>query len=136
MQLSKTKTDIVINDTIHEIKTHAGFLRLYSDKNEILVDVSIYQVNSILIEGSKINIPASLIKLCCQEKIPLNILTNQHKHYGSLHFTTDNNVLNRQTQFKALLDETWRLYLAKQILYQKIFIQQKLCEFWQSKSCV
>lgn|GEM_PF-2393877 len=136
MELSKTKTDIVIDDTIHEIKTHAGFLRLYSDKDEILGDVPIYQVNSILIEGSKINIPASLIKLCCQEKIPLHILTNQHKHYGSLHFTTDNNILNRQTQFQALLNESWRLYLAKQILHQKIFMQKKMLESWQSKSSV
>jgi hypothetical protein len=63
VQLLDTKTDIIIDDTIHEIKTHAGFLRLYSDKNEILGDVPIYQINSILIEGSKINIPASLISL-------------------------------------------------------------------------
>lgn len=136
MHLTDTKTDIVIDDTIHEIKTHAGFLRLYSDKDEILGDVPVYQINSILIEGSKINIPASLIKLCSQEKIPLHILTNQHKHYGSLHFTTDNLVLNRQTQFQALLDENWRLYLAKQILHQKLSIQQKMVQYWGSQSSV
>lgn len=132
MNISDTKTDIVIDDTIHEIKTHAGFLRLYSDKDEILGDVPVYQINSILIEGSKINIPASLIKLCAEHKIPLHILTNQYKHYGSLHFTTDNLILIRQKQFQAVLAEKWQLYLAKQILHQKILLQLRLVQKWQN----
>jgi CRISP-associated protein Cas1 len=130
VQITKTKTDVIIDESIYEVRVHAGFLRLYAEKNEILGDIPIYQIRSVLIEGGKINIPAGLIKLCCQEKIPIHVLTNRHKHYGSLHFTTDSNVLNRQVQFLVLTDEIWRLYLAKQILYQKISIQKKLLQHW------
>jgi CRISPR-associated protein Cas1 len=130
VNLTQNPTDVVISTNIQEIKIHAGFLRLYAEPDEILSDIPIYQIRSILIEGSHLNIPAGLIKICSEHKIPIHILTNLHKHYGSLHFTTDDLVLNRQSQYKALIDDKWRLYLAKQILYQKIGMQAKMAELW------
>jgi CRISPR-associated protein Cas1 len=134
--LLSTKTDVLIDSTIDHIKMHAGFLRLFSEKDSILGDIPVYQINSILILGSKLNIPAGLIKLCSKEQIPIHILTDLHKHYGSLNFTIDKGILNRQSQYRACLDDTWRLYLAKQILHQKISIQLKLVQLWEGSDYI
>ncbi len=133
MHLVDTKTDVIIDETIDHIQTHAGFLRLYKEKDEILGDIPIYQIGSVLIHGAKINIPASLIKLCAQEKIPIHILTDLNKHYGSLNFTIDRGILNRQNQYRAILNDQWRLYLAKQILHQKLTIQLKMVKYWRDE---
>lgn len=132
MHLSKTKTDVIIDETIDRIKTHAGYLRLYIEDNKILSDIPIYQISSIIIHGTRVNIPASLIKLCATEKIPVYIITDLYKHYGSLHFTIDSQILNRQSQYKAILDESWRLYLAKQILHQKLKTQEIAIKYWKN----
>jgi CRISPR-associated protein Cas1 len=130
MGLTKTKTDVIIDENIHHLQIHAGFIRLFVDDKAILADVPVHQIRSILIEGSKINIPAMLIKLCSEYKIPIHVLTNLHKHYGSLHFSADSNIQNRQIQFKVILNDDWRLYLAKQILHQKLLTQQKALDHW------
>jgi CRISP-associated protein Cas1 len=132
MLINKTKTDIIIDETIEKIKVHAGFLRLYS-VDGILADVPIYQIESIIILGSKIDIPASLIKLCSQQKVPLHILTNLKKYFGSLNFGVDTFILNRQAQYRACLPDKWRLFLAKHILYQKLQTQNIAINHW-SKS--
>lgn len=136
MYLVENKTDVIIDETIDRIQTHAGFLRLYKEKNEILGDIPIYQIGSVLIHGSKIDIPASLIKLCAKEKIPIHILTDLNKHYGSLNFTIDKGIINRQNQYRAILNDTWRLYLAKQILHQKLSIQLKMVRFWGNENYI
>jgi CRISP-associated protein Cas1 len=129
MLLNNTKTDIIIDETIEKIKVHAGFLRLYT-VDGILGDVPIYQIESIIILGSNIDIPARLIKLCSQEKIPLHILTNLKKYFGSLNFGVDKFILNRQSQYRACLSEKWRLFLAKHILYQKLKTQNIAINYW------
>jgi len=132
MRLREHKTDVIIDETIERIKVNAGFLRLYIEDG-ILGDIPVYQINSVLIMGSNIDIPARLIKLCAEYKIPIHILTNQNKHYGSLHFAADQNVINRQSQYMVSLDETWRTFLAQQILHQKILIQSRLMATWLGK---
>ena len=129
MLINKNKTDVLIDETIEKIKVHAGFLRLYT-VDGILGDIPIYQIESIIILGSKIDIPAQLIKLCSTHKIPLHILTNLKKYFGSLNFGVDTFILNRQQQYRACLDDHWKLYLAKHILYQKLKTQQIALKNW------
>jgi CRISP-associated protein Cas1 len=129
MLINKTKTDVIIDETIEKIKVHAGFLRLYT-VDGILADIPIYQIESILILGSNVNIPASLIKLCSQQKVPLHILTNLKKYFGSLNFGVDKFILNRQSQYRACLNDKWRLYLAKHILNQKLKTQNTCINYW------
>jgi CRISP-associated protein Cas1 len=133
MLINKTKTDIIIDETIEKIKVHSGFLRLYT-VDGILADVPIYQVESILILGSNIDIPARLIKLCSQEKVPLHILTNLKKYYGSLNFGVDNFILNRQAQYRSCLSDKWKLFLAKHILYQKLQTQNIAINYWSNST--
>jgi CRISP-associated protein Cas1 len=132
MNLTKTKTDVIIDQTIEEIRVHANFLRLYSGPKEILADIPVEQINSIMIFGSNINIPAILIKICNTNQIPLHILTDYNKHNGSIYFTHQSNILNRQAQFKAILNQDWHLYIAKQILWQKAATQILAMKHWQS----
>ena len=134
MQLTKTKTDVIIDETIDKIKTHAGYLRLYVEDNKILSDIPIYQISSIIIHGTRVDIPASLIKLCATEKIPVYIITDLYKYYGSLHFTIDKQILNRQLQYKSTLDDHWRIYLSKQILFQKLKTQELAIRYWKKLS--
>jgi CRISP-associated protein Cas1 len=129
MLINKNKTDIIIDETVERIKVHAGFIRLFT-VDGILGDVPIYQIESVIILGSNIDIPAALIKLCSINKIPIHILTNLKKYFGSLNFGVDTFILNRQTQYKACLDEKWRLYLAKHILNQKILSQIHALKHW------
>jgi CRISP-associated protein Cas1 len=129
MLLNKNKTDVIIDETIEKINVHAGFLRLYT-VDGILGDIPIYQIESIIILGSKIDIPAQLIKLCSTHKIPLHIVTNLKKYFGSLNFGVDKFILNRQQQYKACLNDSWKLYLAKHILHQKIKTQQITMKYW------
>ncbi len=131
MLINKTKTDIIIDETVDKIKVHAGFLRLYT-VDGILADVPIYQIESIIILGSRIDIPANLIKLCSQQKIPLHILTNLKKYFGSLNFGVDSFILNRQAQYRACLSDKWRLFLAKHILYQKLQTQNIALNYWSN----
>jgi CRISP-associated protein Cas1 len=136
MNLTKTKTDVIIDQTIEEIKVHANFLRLYSGPNEILADIPVEQINSIMIFGSNVNIPAILIKICNTNQIPLHILTDYNKHNGSIYFTHQSNILNRQSQFQAILNEDWHLYIAKQILWQKSQTQILAMDYWRSEDMI
>lgn len=130
MNLTKTKTDVIIDQTIEEIKVHANFLRLYTAPKEILADIPVEQINSIMIFGSNVNIPAILVKICNTNQIPLHILTDYNKHNGSIYFTQQSNILNRQSQFKAILNPDWHLFLAKQILWQKAATQILAMKHW------
>lgn len=130
MQLTDTKTDIVIDETITKIVVHANFLRLYSEIDIILADIPFNQINSLNILGSNINVPGRLIKICNQYQIPIHFMTDLYKHHGSLYFSVHKNINNRILQFKVLLDEDWSLYLAKQLLNQKILTQQSAFGSW------
>lgn len=127
MNLVDFKTDVLIDSSIEEIRVHAGFLRLYSD-NEIVTDLPAYQIKSITLEGGNLNIPARLVKLCSLYSIPLYVLTNLHKHFGSLQFSSDPHVINRIMQYTVLLQPEKRLYLAKHIIKQKLTTQKRLVE--------
>lgn len=130
MQLTKTKTDVIIDETVDHITVHADFLRLFSDPKVILADIPVMQINSIMIMGSKINIPGRLIKMCNQYQIPLHLLTDYYKHNGSIYFSVHDNINNRISQFKACCDQEWRIYLAKQLLHQKTQTQIIALQSW------
>ena len=130
MNLTKTKTDIFITEEIFDIKVHSSFVRLYKSVDEILTDIAIEQIKSVLILGSNIDIPARLIKMCCENFIPIHILTNQHKHHGSLHFASQGEICSRQNQFEATLNPAWKLKLAQQLIFQKILTQNVLSQKW------
>ncbi len=134
MQLTKTKTDVLLDETIDHITVHADFLRLFSDPKEILADIPVMQINSIMVMGSKINIPGRLIKMCNQYQIPLHLLTDYYKHNGSIYFSVHDNIQNRIAQFKTCVDEDWRLYLAKQLLHQKTQTQVAALNLWNCNS--
>jgi CRISP-associated protein Cas1 len=122
MQLTKTKTDVIIDQTIDHLTVHCDFLRLFCEPKQILADIPILQINSIMIMGSMINIPGRLIKMCNKHEIPLHLLTDYYKHNGSIYFSSHSNIHNRIAQFQACSsnpDKDWKLYLAKQILHQK-----------------
>ena len=130
MKLTKTKTDVLLDETIDHISVHADFLRLFSDPKEILADIPVMQINSIMVMGSKINIPGRLIKMCNQYQIPLHLLTDYYKHNGSIYFSVHANIKNRIAQFKTCTNEEWRLYLAKQLLHQKTQTQIAALKLW------
>jgi CRISP-associated protein Cas1 len=132
MQLTKTKTDVILDETIEKILVHANFIRLYLDDKEILADIPVEQINSIMVYGSKINIPGRLIKLCNEYQIPFHLLTDYHKHNGSIYFSIHNNIINRLNQFQALVNEKWRVFLSKQILIQKLKTQLIPIQTWSS----
>ena len=127
MQITKTKTDILIDGTIDEVKLHANYLRLYTD-NIIIADIPYEQINSIIIIGSNTSISGRLIKVCSQRQIPLHIITEQFKHYGSIYFAVHNNIKNRILQYKVLIHDKWCIYLSKQLIYSKILTQKNFLE--------
>lgn len=131
MRLSKTKTDVIIDETIPKIVVHSNFLRLYSDEVNIVSDIPVEQINSIIIMGSNYNIPARLIKMCNQYQIPLHLLTEYYKHSGSIYFNVHSNIHNRQSQFRVASNPSWTLYLSKLILYQKFQSQQSALNLWK-----
>jgi CRISP-associated protein Cas1 len=130
MQLTKTKTDVLLDETIDHITVHADFLRLFSDPKVILADIPVSQINSIMVMGSKINIPGRLVKMCNEHQIPLHLLTDYYKHNGSLYFSVHDNIQNRILQFKVCTSENWRLYLSKQFLHQKTQTQIIALKSW------
>lgn len=124
MQLSKTKTDIHIDETINKLVVHSNFLRLYSDETTILADIPVEQINSILIFGSNFNIPTRLIKICNEYQIPLHLMTDYYKHNGSIYFSVHKNIKNRVAQFQALSSNKWKIYLSKLLLFHKFETQK------------
>jgi CRISP-associated protein Cas1 len=127
MKIIKTKTDVIIDPTIDEVVMHANFIRLKTDKI-IVADIPFEVINSILIVGSATIITGRLIKVCSEKLIPIHVLTDQNRHYGSLYFATHPNIINRIKQFQVFTNVHWALFLAKNLLYQKIKTQSIIFE--------
>ncbi len=122
MKITKTKTDIIIDETIDDVVMHANFIRLKSD-GLIVADIPYQQIESILIVGSNTTITGRLIKVCSEFQIPIHVITNQHKHYGSLYFAVHKNIQNRILQYKVFTDNKWSMYIAKVLLHHKLLTQ-------------
>lgn len=119
--------ELIIEDSGAKLLLQQGNLVVKNANREIVHNKALHRIDNVLIFGNP-SVTTQCLKALAKSQVGVHYFDQNGKYLTSLDSIGQENYEKQVQQFKAFLDENFRLALAKRIIVNKIFLQQKLLE--------